>query len=69
MKPHDFPQEFATEAAKGLPPVAVAAASVTGTIDWQTWVYILTAFYLVLQILWLAWKAADKFMGKDSEED
>lgn len=69
MKAHDFQQEFATEAAKGLPPVAVTTASVTGAIDWQTWVYILTAFYLVLQILWLAWKAVDKFMGKDSEED
>lgn len=68
MKPHDFPQEFANEAAKGLPPVAVAAASVTGAVDWQTWVYILTAFYLVLQILWLAWKAIDKINGKTTED-
>lgn len=68
MKPHDLPHEFATEALKGAPPVAVAAASLTGAVDWQTWVLILTAMYVVLQIAWLLWKFVDKFNGKKTED-
>lgn len=64
----DFPHEFASEAAKGAPPIAVAAASLTGAIDWQTWVFILTAFYVGLQILWLLWKFVEKATGNDSED-
>lgn len=64
-----FSTEFAGEALKGAPPVAVAATTLAGAIDWQTWVFILTAFYVLLQILWLVWKFADKLLGKKVEGD
>ena len=69
MRAHDFPQEFMTEAAKGAPPVAVAAATIMGAVDWQMWVLILTAAYVVLQIVWLLWRFADKAMGKNTDDD
>lgn len=69
MKAQDLPREFATEAAKGFPPVAVTATSITGTIDWQTSVYVLTAMYLLLQIIWLLWKAWDRARGKGKAGD
>lgn len=61
---HKFSSELATEAAKGAPPVAVAAASIAGAVDWQTWVFILTAMYVLLQIIWLGWRMVDKLRGK-----
>lgn len=60
--------EFATEAVKGSWPVAVATSSLVGMIDWQTWVLILTAFYVVMQIFWLGWRFVDKFRGKPSAD-
>lgn len=65
MSHSNLPHDFATEAAKGLPPVAVTAAQLTGSVDWETWVFILTAAYLALQIGWLLWRYADKIMGKN----
>ncbi len=69
MKAHDFPQEFASEAIKGTPPVAVTAASLSGIVDWSSWVYVLTALYLALQIFWLGWKMYDRARGKGKEGD
>lgn len=66
---HDsLPHEFATEAAKGLPPAAVAAAQLTGAVDWQTWVLILTCIYVALQIGWLVWKYVDRILGKKTSD-
>lgn len=65
-----FSTEFAGEALKGAPPVAVAATTLAGAVDWQTWVFILTAIYILMQIGWLAWKFVDRFRGKtDAGED
>lgn len=66
---HDsFPHDFAREAAKSLQPVTVAATQLTGAVDWQTWVLILTAVYVAMQIVWLMWKFADKVTGKKPDE-
>jgi hypothetical protein len=59
-----FSTDLAAEAAKGAPPVAIAATSLAGAVDWQTWVFILTAFYLLMQIIFLVWKMIDKLRGK-----
>lgn len=64
MHDHNLSTEFASEALKGAPPVAVAATTLAGIIDWQTWVMILTAMYVLMQIMWLAWKFVDKARGK-----
>lgn len=68
MKPHDLPSEFATETAKAFPPAAVSATAIAGIVDWQTWVLILTAFYLMMQIGWLAWKFWDRAHGEKTED-
>lgn len=60
-------QEFANEAAKGAPPVAVAATQMAGVIDWQTWVLILTVIYLLLQIGYLIWKYIDRAHGRNKD--
>lgn len=62
-----FSTEFAVEAMKGAPPVAVAASTLSGAIDWQTWVMILTALYVLMQILWLGWRFVDKARGLDDD--
>jgi hypothetical protein len=65
---HNLPQELATEAAKALPPATVTATTIAGVIDWQTWVLVLTAMYLVLQITWLIWRFIDKAHGKTTND-
>lgn len=66
---HTFQHDFAQEAIKGTPPVAVAATAAVGAVNWQEWVFILTAFYLLLQIGWLGWKAWDRARGKGKPGD
>lgn len=69
MDERTFSTEFASEALKGTPPVAVAASTIAGMIDWQSWVFILTALYLVMQIFFLGWKLVDKARGKKVSDD
>ena len=64
-----LPHDFAQEAVKGAPPVLVSASSLVGVIDWQTWVLVLTAFYVVLQIIYLGWKMIDRAHGRSKDGD
>lgn len=68
---HDktFATDFAQEAMKGAPPATVAATTLIGLIDWQVWVLILTALYLLLQIGWIGWKMVDRARGKSLPHD
>ena len=59
--------DLLTEAAKGTPPATVAATSMLGLVDWQTWVLIQSVLYLLLQIAWLGWKFVDRFNSKTDE--
>lgn len=55
MNNHSFSAEFAEQALKGSPPVAVTAGMLAG-MQMQDWVFALTLVYLLLQIGYLAWK-------------
>ncbi len=46
-------QDTAIAVAKAAPAIGVAATGATGTIDWSSVAYMLTAFYMALQILLL----------------
>lgn len=46
-------QDTGIAAAKAAPAVVVAATGVTGTVDWTSVAYMLTALYMVLQIVLL----------------
>lgn len=46
-------QDTGIAAAKVAPAVVVAATGVTGTVDWTSVAYMLTALYMVLQIVLL----------------
>ena len=68
MTDHSFAADFATEAAKGAPPVAVAASSVVGLIDFNLVVAVLTGLYVLLQSAYLIWKLrreAQRDVGRD----
>jgi hypothetical protein len=65
----DLSGDIATEVAKGAPPATIAATTVAGIIDWQTWVLILTAIYALMQIGWLGWKMLDKALGRKERDD
>ena len=69
MNQTGFQHDFAVEALKGTPPVAVAATAAVGAIDWQEWVFILTVAYLLAQLFWLGWKAWDRARGKGRPGD
>ncbi|MGP3790291.1 hypothetical protein [Pseudomonas sp. B392_1p] len=47
-------QDTAVAFAKAAPALGVAATGATGAIDWSAVAYMLTALYMVLQILLLA---------------
>jgi hypothetical protein len=53
---HAFATDFAIEAAKGTPPVVVAAGSVIGLLELNVAVAILTGLYVLLQGAYLIWK-------------
>ncbi|MDE8654764.1 hypothetical protein [Novosphingobium album (ex Liu et al. 2023)] len=65
MNEHNLATEAVAEAVKGAPPIAVAGAGQAGLIDWQTWVLVLTAIYLVMQMAYLAFKAWREFAVGD----
>ncbi|MHB0820114.1 hypothetical protein ACYCFK_17790 [Stutzerimonas stutzeri] len=46
-------QDTAIAAAKAAPGIAVAATGATGAVDWSAIAYMLTALYMVLQIVLL----------------
>jgi hypothetical protein len=69
MSDKSFAADFAAEAAKGTPPVTVAATSITGWVDWDLWVYVLTALFLLMQIALLGWKLWDRAWGKNRPGD
>lgn len=51
--PQQAAQDTALAAAKVAPAAFVAATGVTGAVDWSSVAYMLTAFYMVLQIFLL----------------
>lgn len=46
-------QDTAIAAAKAAPAVVVAGTGMTGAVDWNSVAYMLTAFYMALQIILL----------------
>lgn len=55
MNDRGFSTEFAIEAVKGSPPVAVAAAAFAG-MGINEWVAVLTGIYVLAQLGYLLWK-------------
>jgi len=53
MSANQAAQDTAVALAKAAPAIGVAATGVTGTVDWSAVAYMLTAIYMVLQILLL----------------
>ncbi len=54
MSANQAAQDTAIALAKVSPAIGVAATGVTGTVDWSAVAYMLTALYMVLQIVLLA---------------
>lgn len=54
MSANQAAQDTAIALAKASPAIGVAATGATGAVDWSAVAYILTAIYMVLQILLLA---------------
>lgn len=54
MSANQAAQDTAIALAKASPAIGVAATGVTGAVDWSAVAYMLTALYMVLQILLLA---------------
>lgn len=53
MSANQAAQDTAIAVAKAAPAIGVAATGVTGAVDWSAVAYMLTAFYMVLQIVLL----------------
>lgn len=53
MSANQVAQDTAVALAKASPAIGVAATGVTGAVDWSAVAYMLTALYMVLQILLL----------------
>ena len=53
MSANQAAQDTAIAVAKVAPAIGVAATGATGTVDWSSVAYMLTALYMVLQILLL----------------
>lgn len=53
MSANQAAQDTAIAVAKASPAIGVAATGVTGAVDWSAVAYMLTAFYMVLQIVLL----------------
>lgn len=62
-------QDTAVAVAKAAPAIGVAATGATGAIDWSAVAYMLTALYMVLQILLLAPKYLEMFRSLRSGKD
>ena len=54
MSTNQAAQDTAIAFAKVAPAIGVTATGATGAVDWPTVAYMLTALYMVLQILLLA---------------
>ena len=54
MSTNQAAQDTAIAFVKASPAIGVAATGATGTVDWSSVAYMLTALYMVLQILLLA---------------
>ncbi|MCL8302181.1 hypothetical protein [Pseudomonas mosselii] len=54
MSANQAAQDTAVALAKAAPAIGVAATGATGTVDWSSVAYMLTALYMVLQIVLLA---------------
>jgi hypothetical protein len=54
MSTNQAAQDTAIAFVKASPAIGVAATGATGAIDWSAIAYMLTALYMVLQILLLA---------------
>jgi membrane protein YdbS with pleckstrin-like domain len=54
MSTNQAAQDTAIALVKASPAIGVAATGVTGAVDWSSVAYMLTALYMVLQILLLA---------------
>ncbi len=54
MSTNQAAQDTAIAIVKASPAIGVAATGVTGAVDWSAVAYMLTALYMVLQILLLA---------------
>lgn len=67
MTNHSFSADFASEAAKGVPPVAVAASGIVGLVDLNVIVALLTAAYVLLQGAYLIWKWRREARGGHDE--
>ncbi|BBV94908.1 hypothetical protein VST45_27720 [Pseudomonas aeruginosa] len=53
MSANQAAQDTAIALAKASPAIGVAATGVTGAVDWSAVAYMLTAVYMLLQILLL----------------
>lgn len=53
MSTNQAAQDTAIAFVKASPAIGVAATGATGAIDWSAVAYMLTAFYMVLQIVLL----------------
>ena len=53
MSANQVDQDTAIALAKASPAIGVAATGATGTVDWSAVAYMLTAIYMVPQILLL----------------
>lgn len=53
MSANQVAQDTAVALAKASPAIGVTATGVTGAVDWSAVAYMLTALYMVLQILLL----------------
>ncbi|RRV08102.1 hypothetical protein EGJ27_08580 [Pseudomonas sp. v388] len=54
MSANQVVQDTAIAVAKVSPAIGVAATGATGAVDWSAVAYMLTALYMVLQIVLLA---------------
>jgi len=54
MSTNQAAQDPAMAVIKASPAIGVAATGATGAVDWSSVAYMLTALYMVLQILLLA---------------
>ncbi|AIS15521.1 hypothetical protein JM49_28725 [Pseudomonas chlororaphis subsp. aurantiaca] len=63
MSANQAAQDTAIAVAKAAPAIGVAATGATGTVDWSSVAYMLTALYMVLQIVLLAPKYRQMFSG------
>ncbi len=53
MSANQAAQDTAIAVVKAAPAIGVAATGATGAVDWSSVAYMLTALYMVLQILLL----------------